>query len=417
MAVERQPHNLTDQVAFLSDLIQTGPLYIAGERQRECATVIADQLDRFGWELETQPYQAGQLRDDWRYVPVASFGGQYANDENRPKQNIIASIEASKPGKTLILNGHYDVEPVLDADQWDRSWSSGDISMGRVWGRGASDMLGGLTSQLFVASRLASDRDSWRGKIVFTAVADEEIGGNGTLAALQKLKHEGVLEDGPEVSCLIAEPSESIIALESLGFLHMRLRALGRAQHMGAITARDNILYDLLDEIEHFDATLDIARSSVNPSAPRLKHIFGLITGGIDAATPMPDVSAEATIHYPVDTPVEALKAAITDAVADRSDMGIETTFSDFYFDGQRSSLGELHEALSATRPDAAILTSGIFPSPCDARLFTQFGVKNVVTYGPGSLAQAHCANEFIAIQDIARYNQHLEAALRHYMI
>lgn len=407
--------SLEAQVAFLSDLVQTGPLYESISSQRACAERIANQLELFGWdEVGLQSYTARDIAHDPNYIPVDTFGEQYAEDIDRPKTNVLGVLRANQPGRTLILNGHYDIEPVTDEDRWSHAWNGGEVANGKVWGRGASDMLGGLTSQLYVASRLAADRDSWSGQIIFTAVADEEIGGNGTLASLHELSRNGLLENGRETSCLIAEPSDGVIALDSPGFLHMILRAQGNARHMAGAALRDNVLYDMLETIEGFEETLDAAARNVNPEAQGLRHTFGIIKGGADAATPMAAIVSEATILYPVTTPVRTLQRSIADTLAETAPK-IEVEFSDFHFDGQHSPQGELSAALESTRPDDSI-SFGTFPSPCDARLFGHFGMNQVVTYGPGSLEQAHAVDEHISIASIDTYNGHLESAIRAYM-
>lgn len=412
---ESNPNNLDSQTQFLSRLIQTGPLYESSNGQQECAKQLAEKLDEFGWDkVIIQDYTASQLVDEPGYVPVESFGGQYSDDKSRPKQNVIGVLCGAKPGRTLLLNGHYDVEPISHPERWTRPWDSGEIIDGTIWGRGASDMLGGLSSQLYVASRLAEDRSLWSGQIIFNAVADEEVGGNGTLASLRTLRKDGLLDDAGSTACLIAEPSSATIALESLGFLHMMLRAQGIARHMAGAALRENVLYDMIDAITGFQDVLYATADSANVDRSKFWHAFGLVQGGIDAATPMPEVIAESTVFYPVDVTVQQVRSYIIEQFQ-MNHPAVETSFSDFYFDGHKSEGLELAGLLAKTAPLDSIQT-GIFPSPCDARLFKSFGIPEVIVYGPGSLAQAHTANEFIEIEDITTYNSHLEAALRAYL-
>ncbi len=412
MTQEHPARSLEQQTTFLSSLIQTGPLYESASGQLACAEMLSAELTGFGWDdVNLHCYRAGELANHPSYVPVASFGEQYAADESRVKTNVIGVIEADSPGKTLILNGHYDVEPIANPDKWDAPWNSGEVRQGRVWGRGAADMLGGLSSQLYVASRFAQDRKSWAGRIIFNAVADEEVGGNGTLASLLELRSGGLL-NGPDIACLIAEPSDRVIGLESLGFLHMIVKAQGEARHMAGGQLRDNVLYKILEVINDFDKSLGQAIRTVNSEAQHARHTFGIIGGGTDAATPMDSIQAEATILYPVDTPAAELQKEIARLLLPR---GVEVSFSDFNFAGQRSLRGPLVRSLDVTRLDDTI-SLGIFPSPCDARLFSDFGIREVVTYGPGSLAQAHAANEFIELDAISSYNTHLEMAMVQYL-
>lgn len=410
-----QSYELPPQLDLLSSLIKTGPLYSSDEGRASCASQLADSLQGFGWDVMVQPYMSAELSDDPLRVAVEEFGDMYAGDATLLKQNVIGVLDSGKPGNTLILNGHYDVEPIANPAEWTNEWNSGKIAQGKVWGRGASDMLGGLTSQLFVGSRFANKPSDWAGRIIFTAVPDEEIGGNGTLAAIHMLKREGLIpNDSSAVACLIAEPSDRVIGLRSLGFMHMALRAEGVARHMAGAALGDNVLYDIMSVISGFEGLLNDAARRIDETALRPLHAFGIINGGIDAATPMPSVEAEATILYAPELPATRLQEEIYRSV-NATNSKVFATFSDFLFDGQRTVPNALSDSLIATRSLAAA-EAGTFPSPCDARLFALSGVPNVITYGPGSLAEAHRANEFIAVPEIANYNRHVEVALREYL-
>jgi len=91
--------------------------------------------------------------------------------------NILAVTEGTGPGRHLVFNGHIDVFPVGEDEQWTHEPWSGDIADGAVWGRGASDMKCGTSASVLAYIYLARLRDHWPGKLVLTAVSDEETGG------------------------------------------------------------------------------------------------------------------------------------------------------------------------------------------------------------------------------------------------
>lgn len=91
--------------------------------------------------------------------------------------NILAVTQGNGPGRHLVLNGHIDVFPVGEGEQWTHDPWSGDIADGAVWGRGASDMKCGTSASILAYIYLARLRDYWPGKLVLTAVSDEETGG------------------------------------------------------------------------------------------------------------------------------------------------------------------------------------------------------------------------------------------------
>jgi len=87
------------------------------------------------------------------------------------RPNIIVAIE-NGAGPTLLLNGHVDT--VLRAEGWSSDpWTprrDGD----RLYGLGACDMKSGVAAALLAIRALARRPDSWRGRLLFTSVVDEE---------------------------------------------------------------------------------------------------------------------------------------------------------------------------------------------------------------------------------------------------
>ena len=115
--------------------------------------------------------------------------------------NVVASVEGAKAGKHLVLNGHIDVFPCDDAHRWAHDPWGGEVSDGRVWGRGVSDMKNGTAALLFAFTWLSRLAGKLPGRVTLTAVSDEETG--GTWGAQYLVDHH------PEVlgDCLLnAEP-------------------------------------------------------------------------------------------------------------------------------------------------------------------------------------------------------------------
>ncbi|WP_252900661.1 M20/M25/M40 family metallo-hydrolase [Vulcanisaeta sp. JCM 14467] len=105
----------------------------------------------------------------------------------------------------LILNGHMDVVPPGDESRWAYSPFSGKVVEGRIYGRGATDMKGGLAVIMMVFTELApiiEKRGS--GTLILSATADEETGGHPGVEALVR---DGVLIGD---AAIVAEPREAI---------------------------------------------------------------------------------------------------------------------------------------------------------------------------------------------------------------
>jgi acetylornithine deacetylase/succinyl-diaminopimelate desuccinylase-like protein len=138
------------------------------------------------------------------------------------RPTVVATARGTGGGRTILLDGHLDTVPPGDPD---RGGLRPRIEDGRLHGRGAFDMKGGLAAMLVAADR--ARRVGTRGDVVLALVADEEFGSIGTEEALRALAADGTVVDG----AVISEPSQSeaIVAHRGFGWYEIRLR--GRAAH------------------------------------------------------------------------------------------------------------------------------------------------------------------------------------------
>ncbi|MCL6640824.1 MAG: M20/M25/M40 family metallo-hydrolase, partial [Candidatus Rokubacteria bacterium] len=98
----------------------------------------------------------------------------------RPEEglvNLVVAAEGQGPGRHVILNGHADTFPVGDRSLWRLDPFSGRVAEGRIYGRGAADMKGGLAASVAAFVLLAERRQAWRGRLTLAVVCDEETMG------------------------------------------------------------------------------------------------------------------------------------------------------------------------------------------------------------------------------------------------
>lgn len=141
--------------------------------------------------------------------------------------NVIAEVAGSRPGPTILLNGHLDV---VDAGAMEDPWSAKLIdgaawgSPGTVmWGRGTTDMKGALAALVGAVSDARAQ--GFAGHIIYTAVVLEEPGGGaGTLKAIAGLGRK------PDIA-ISAEPTDFQIGLGHRGKVELELETRGRTAH------------------------------------------------------------------------------------------------------------------------------------------------------------------------------------------
>ena len=141
---------------------------------------------------------------------------------------VVGILGQEAGGRNLIFNGHVDVVPVGDESNWRYPPWQGTLAEGRVYGRGALDMKGGLCCALFAAKALRDADVRLKGKLMVESVIGEEDGGVGTLAAMLR----GYRADG----AVVVEPTELIVAPAQAGALNFRVTVPGQSAH-GALRA------------------------------------------------------------------------------------------------------------------------------------------------------------------------------------
>ena len=136
--------------------------------------------------------------------------------------NIISSVGEGEPH--LVLNGHLDTFPSEVGEPWSISPYSGEVKNGKIFGRGAGDMKGGLAALLYAFIKISKNLQN--GSLTFTGTSDEETGGEwGALWLLEN--EENVIGD----AVLNGEPSGLTIRIGEKSRVSIILESEGKAAH------------------------------------------------------------------------------------------------------------------------------------------------------------------------------------------
>ena len=178
----RLAHTLQDLIRFES-IVMSDPTK-AGPGERLCQEYLERRLRASGFATELWEPDANALLEKYPGKPGAQKGRNFTG---RP---ILGGRQkGSGGGKSILLTGHIDVVPPGEVTHWLYSPFAGKQVQDRIYGRGAVDMKGGVAAMLVAAEVLHELRIPLSGDILFSTVVDEEIGGMGTLAMVDRGYH------------------------------------------------------------------------------------------------------------------------------------------------------------------------------------------------------------------------------------
>jgi succinyl-diaminopimelate desuccinylase len=156
-------------------------------------------------------------------VPTAEISFHHGSET---VVNLVARVHGARPGRRIIFNGHLDTYPLGDPAAW-TSNPGGDLRDGRLFGRGAADMKGGIACSIVALSLLAEHRALWAGEAVLTLAGDEEsMGALGAKHLIDTVPH--AVGDAVIVG---DAGSPHVLRFGEKGFLWIEIEAAGRASH------------------------------------------------------------------------------------------------------------------------------------------------------------------------------------------
>lgn len=320
------------------------------------------------------------------------------------RPNVIAIVRGSGGGKSLLFNGHLDVVGVEGMTHAPFEALEKD---GRIYGRGACDMKGGVAAMCAAAARV---QGKLRGDLIVAAVADEEWRSAGTSALLAS----GVRAD----AAIVTEPTRLRIMPAHKGFAWIEVRVAGRAAHgsrwdIGVDAIRHAGL--LLAELDRVDSE-ELPRRT-HPLLGRPSLHAGEVQGGLGLST-YPDrcvvkIERRTIPGETADDARREVEAACNAVRSRRPDFNAEVELS---FAQPPSDVAveapvvrALSEALRARQLSAEPAGMSAWT---DAALLNAAGVP-AICFGPGDMGLAHAAEEYIECREVEQATDVLESFAR----
>lgn len=353
-------------------------------QEEATAQVLAQEAEARGLRTEVVPVEPG--RPDVSVVLDGAVGAA-----------------GSAPG--LLLLGHTDVVPV--GAGWGVPPFGGLVRDGRLYGRGAADMKGGLAACLAAMAALRESGVPLDGPVELAAVVDEEETGLGVRAYLQELARRDV-GTPPFAACVVAEPTDLQTIAAARGDAYVEVVVRGRAAHSGSPSQGLNAVYgaaEVVAELQRWHAELAVrAHPLVGPPT----WSVGQINGGSGTST----VPAECVVVADRRLGPEEDADVVLAQVRERLDgLGLQERGHGLEVRMTMSMPGFATpvDAPLVTTADAAVrdaggpgLPVGGWTAACDGGFVARDAGVPVVVLGAGSVAtQAHRPDESVALDDL----------------
>jgi len=173
-----------------------------------------------------QDLQADSI-DTWEVdaSSLESFPGSGVSPDRDLSQMpiVVGTFKGIGGGRSLILNGHYDVVPEEELSHWQYPPYSGQVDGNRMYGRGTCDMKGGIAAMLVALQAIFQAGVRLKGDLLVQSVMDEEMSCMGTLSCCQK----GYTAD----AAFIPEPTDMKVMVAMRGSIYGKVNVFGRGGH------------------------------------------------------------------------------------------------------------------------------------------------------------------------------------------
>ncbi len=393
-----------DIIALAQDLIRIPTLNPPGENYRLICEYLEKRLSGKGFEVE-----------------LIRAHGTPGDSEKYPRWNVVARKEGAHKGECVHFNSHIDVVEV--GKGWTTDPFGGELKDGKIYGRGACDMKGGLAASIVAAEAFLEIHPDFAGAIEISGTGDEESGGYGGVAYLAE---KGFFSPARVQHVIIPEPlHKDRICLGHRGVWWAELETHGHiahgsmpflgdcaVRHMGAVMneMEESLFPALAQKTTEMPVVPEGARqstmniNSIHGGEPQQDPDFtGLPAPCVPDSCKMV-IDRRFLIEENIDDVQQEVKDVLEKVASERED---------FKYD-----LREMHRVLpSMTEKSAPVVETVskaieeimgkvpeyvVSPGTYDQKHIDRIGkLKNCIAYGPGILELAHQPDEYIGVDDM----------------
>jgi succinyl-diaminopimelate desuccinylase len=371
-----------------------------GEAYRSCAEFIGERMHARGFAVE--------------YVRAAGTPG---DSERYPRINVIARREGAAPGPCVHFNSHIDV--VQSGGGWTVDPFAAHVRDGRVYGRGACDMKGGLAASIIAVEALIDCAAKLPGTLEISGTADEESGGYG---GVHYLAQHGWFSPPRVDHVIIPEPlNVDRVCIGHRGVWWAEIETHGRMAHGSMPFLGDCAVRHMHALIDRFERDLypklaaRLTRMPVVPPGARHSTMnINSIHGGRAEAPGYPTACVPDSCRMVIDRrllieeSIDGVKAEVVELLEQlvhtragfrysiRDIFEVRPTMADRNGPVARSTAAAIRRVIG--REPEFICSPGTY----DQKHIDRIGkLRDCIAYGPGILDLAHQPDEYVVIEDM----------------
>ena len=393
-----------DLIALTQDLIRIPTLNPPGDCYRD----ICDYLDR---RLGAAGFSAELIRAH----------GTPGDSDTYPRWNIVARREGPATGETVHFNSHTDVVEV--GHGWTQDPFGGALIDGRIYGRGACDMKGGLATSIIAAEAFLEEYPDFAGGIEISGTADEESGGYGGVAYLAE---QGYFDPARVQHVIIPEPlGHDRICLGHRGGWWAEIETFGEIAHGSMPFLGDCAVRHMGAVLEKFEAELfhamaqrrtdmPVVPEGARQSTMNINSIHGGQAEQAEDFTGLPAhcvpdscrivIDRRFLVEEPLDTVRGEITAMLEGLKSDRPNFTYALRELNSVLPSMTDKHAPVVQTVSQAIEDVMGKTPDYVASPgtYDQKHIDRIGrLKNCIAYGPGILELAHKPDEYIDVADM----------------